>query len=146
MEIQTHVDIDAPPERVWAVLTDFEHQAWNPFFREIRGEVREGARLLVRLRPPGGKTNTFKPVVTRAEPGRALSWLGTLGAGWVFRGEHSLRLEPLGAGRTRLHHGETFGGVLVPLLRRSLDTDTRRGFEAMNEALKVEAERGGPSA
>ena len=130
MQVQTQVDIDAPPERVWAVLTDVERQAWNPFLREIRGEVREGARLLVRLGPPGGKANTFKPVVTRAEPGRALSWLGTLGAG-----------------RTRLHHGETFGGVLVPLLRRSLDTDTRRGFEAMNEALKVEVERGsGPSA
>ena len=144
MEIQTSVDIDAPAERVWAVLADFErYPAWNPFVREARGEVREGARLVVRLGPPGGSVRTFKPVVTRAEPGRALSWRGTLGAGWVFRGEHTFRLEPLGAGRTRFHHGETFGGLLVPLLRKSLDTDTRRGFEAMNRALKAEAERGG---
>ena len=146
MEIQTQIDIDAPPERVWTVLTDFERQAWNPFLREIRGEVREGARLYVRLGPPDGSVNTFKPVVTRVEPDRAFSWLGTLGAGWVFRGEHSFRLEPLGAGRTRFHHGEVFGGLLVPLLRKSLDTDTRRGFEAMNRALKAEAERGSASA
>lgn len=143
MEIQTHADIDAPPERVWAVLVDFErHPAWNPFIREIRGEALEGARLLVRLGPPGGSAMTFKPVVTEAEPGRALAWRGTLGAGWLFRGEHTFRLEPLGAGRTRFHHGEAFGGLLVPVLRRSLDADTRRGFEAMNAALKAEAERG----
>ncbi|MDT0631895.1 SRPBCC domain-containing protein [Rubrivirga sp. S365] len=141
MQIQTQIDIDAPPERVWAVLTDFERQDWNPFIHEIRGEVREGARLFARLGPPGKKPMTFKPVVTRAEPGRALSWRGTLGAGWLFRGEHAFRLEPLGAGRTRFHHGEAFGGLLVPLLRRSLDTDTRGGFEAMNRAIKAEAER-----
>ena len=142
MQIETQTDIDAPPERVWAVLADFgRHPDWNPFVREIRGEVREGARLLVRLGPPGKRPMTFRPVVTRAEPDRALGWLGTLGAGWVFRGEHVFRLEPLGDGRTRFHHGETFGGLLVPLLRRSLDTDTRAGFEAMDRALKAEAER-----
>jgi hypothetical protein len=31
---------------------------------------------------------------------------------------------------------ETFGGVLVRPLRRSLDTGTRAGFEAMNAALR----------
>ena len=142
MEIETQIDIDAPPERVWDVLTDFErHPEWNPFIREIRGEVREGAPLYVRLGPPDGKPMTFKPVVTSAEPARSFSWLGTLLAPWVFRGEHEFRLDPLGAGRTRFHHGEAFGGVLVPVLRKSLDTATRRGFELMNEALKAEAEK-----
>lgn len=142
MEIKTQIDIDAPPERVWAVLTDFErHPTWNPFIREIRGEVREGARLHVRLGPPDGKPMTFKPVVTSAERASSFAWLGSLLAPWVFSGEHRFRLEPLDGGRTRFHHGEAFGGVLVPLLRKSLDTDTRRGFELMNEALKTEAER-----
>lgn len=142
MEIQTHIDIDAPPERVWSVLTDFErHPTWNPFIREIRGEVRQGARLHVRLGPPDGNPTTFTPVVTRAEPNRELSWLGLLVTSWVFRGEHAFRLEPLGDGRTRFYHGESFGGVLVPLMRKRLDTDTRRGFELMNEALKREAEK-----
>ena len=143
MQIQTHIDIDAAPERVWAVLTDFtRHPSWNPFIREIRGEVREGARLYVRLGPPDGKPMTFKPVVTQAEHGRSFAWRGTLLAAWVFSGEHAFRLEALGPARTRLHHGEVFGGLLVPFLKRSLNTDTRRGFELMNEALKREAEQG----
>ena len=141
MEIQTHIDIDAPPERVWTVLADFErYPDWNPFIREIRGDVRQGARLHVRLGPPGGKTTAFTPVVTRVDSGQALAWLGTLGFSWIFAGEHVFRLEPLGESRTRFHQSESFRGVLVPLLRKSLDTDTRRGFERMNEAIKREAE------
>lgn len=141
MTLQTQIDIDAAPERVWEVLTDFPaHADWNPFIREISGEVREGARLHAVLGPPGGTPMTFRPTVVRAEAPRAFSWLGTLGASWLFRGEHRFRLEPLPGGGTRFHHGEAFGGVLLPVLRRSLDTDTRAGFEAMNAALKARAE------
>lgn len=142
MEIHTQIDIDAPPDRVWSVLTDFErHSDWNPFIREIRGEVREGSRLYVRLGPPDRKPMTLKPVVTKAEPNRTFSWLGQFLASWVFQGEHTFRLEPLGADRTRFHHGEAFGGVLVPVLRSSLENNAPRWFERMNEALKAEAER-----
>ena len=142
MEIRTQIDIDVSPERVWSVLTNFAHHPdWNPFIREIRGEVRKGAKLYVRLGPPDGKPMTFKPVVTSVEPARSFCWLGTLVTPWLFTGDHKFRLEPLGSGRTRFHHSETFGGLLVPFLKRSLDTDTRRGFELMNKALKTEAEK-----
>ena len=39
-------------------------------------------------------------------------------------------------------HEERFTGLLVPLFRKSLDTGTRRGFETMNEALKLRVESG----
>lgn len=142
MHLATSIDIAAPPSRVWAILLDFErHPSWNPFIRTISGEPRVGERLHVVLGPPGAKPMTFKPTVTQAEPERGFAWTGTLGAKWLFSGEHTFRLEPLPSGGTRFHHSEAFGGVLLPLLRKSLDTDTRRGFEAMNDALKTEAER-----
>ena len=40
----------------------------------------------------------------------------------------------------RFTQREEFRGVLVPLLWKQLDTRTRAGFEAMNEALKARAE------
>ncbi len=141
MTLQTHVDIAASPERVWQVLTDFaRHPEWNPLIRHISGNPRVGERLHVELGPPGKKPMAFRPVVLEAEPNRAFVWRGALGAGWIFAGEHFFRLEPHEDG-TRFHHGEVFSGVLVPLLGKSLDTDTRAGFEAMNRALKGEAER-----
>jgi hypothetical protein len=58
----------------------------------------------------------------------------------VFDGEHVFELEPLDTGGTRFVHRESFRGILVPPLAKTLDTKTRRGFEAMNQALKDEVE------
>jgi hypothetical protein len=46
----------------------------------------------------------------------------------------------------RFVHREEFTGILVPLLWRSLDRDTRRGFEEMNRRLKELAEGSGRPA
>ena len=51
-----------------------------------------------------------------------------------------LRDEATEPGGTRFVQGETFRGVMVPLLRRTLERDARRGFEMMNDALKRRAE------
>ena len=60
--IESHIHIDAPPERVWAVLTDFPAFAdWNPFVTSISGVPAPGARLEVRLCPPVGMAMTVKP-------------------------------------------------------------------------------------
>ena len=45
-ELRREIEIDAPPERIWAVVTDFgAYSEWNPFIRRISGGLREGARL-----------------------------------------------------------------------------------------------------
>ena len=139
-ELSATIDIDASPDRVWSVLSDFgSYGEWNPFIRRIAGRPEEGARLDVRIEPPGGRAMTFKPTVLEAEPGRVLRWLGRLVAPGVFDGEHSFQLEPVGDSRTRFVQAERFTGVLVPLLGRALER-TERGFGEMNEALKRRAE------
>ncbi len=140
-EIVTEVSIDASPDHVWRVLTDFpSHAEWNPFVRQISGSLDVGARLTITVAPPGGKGMTFRPVVRAASPGRELRWLGRWLVPGLFDGEHYFRLSPTGPSATRLVHGETFSGLLVPLLRSSLDSGTRAGFEAMNNALKARVE------
>jgi hypothetical protein len=140
-ELATEIEINAPAETVWAILTDLDRFAeWNPFIREIEGEVRQGARLRVRIEPPEGKGMTFTPTVTRVDPPRQFSWLGRLVLPGVFDGEHIFEIFPAGAGRVRLVQREEFSGLLVPLLWSGLDTDTRQGFESMNTALKERAE------
>ena len=141
MELVTHIDIDAPPERVWEVLTDFDHyHEWNPFAR-VAGRPTQNARLHVELTPPGGRTMRFRPTVTRVEHGRDLRWLGHLLRPGVFDGEHRFVLEPLdGGNRTALTHAEVFTGVLSPLAGRVVRAGTQCGFEAMNVALKRRVE------
>jgi hypothetical protein len=139
-ELKTFVELNAPPERVWRTLTAFAaFPLWNPFIREASGELKEGARLRVKLELHGSRPWVFRPTLLRFEPNRELRWLGRLFIGGLFDGEHRFLLEPKGGG-TRLVQAETFSGWLLPLLWPSLEQGTRRGFEEMNRALKARVE------
>lgn len=139
--IYTDVKIDAAPDRVWSLLTDFEsYPDWNPFIQRIEGHARKGARLDVLLKPPDGRAMRFRPTVERLDPPRTFSWKGRLLLPGLFDGHHIFEIEPLGPTRVRFVHREDFRGMLVPLLWNQLDTTTRRGFEAMNAALKARVE------
>jgi len=141
-ELRSEIEIHAPAERVWWVLTDFaSFPQWNPFIRRAGGDIRKGQRLEVRMQPSGAAGMTFRPTVLIAEPGRELRWIGHLLIPGLFDGEHIFTIEPLGANRVRFVQREIFTGILVPLLAKSLDTNTRRGFEEMNRALKARAEQ-----
>jgi hypothetical protein len=142
MELETNIDIQASPEAVWKVLTDFEHYGdWNPFIEEMRGEAAAGERLEVRMTPPDSRAMTFKPIVTRAVPEQELRWRGRLWVPGLFDGEHSFEIDRSTDRSVRFTQRETFSGLLVPLLARYLKTKTRRGFEQMNQALKERVEQ-----
>jgi hypothetical protein len=141
-EIKTEVVIEASPERVWKVLTDYEnHPAWNPFIRSISGGKRENEKLVVSLKPPDGKAMTFHPKIIKFDTTKEFRWKGKLGVKGIFDGEHYFILEKLNSKRTRFTHGEKFSGILVPMMGGILEK-TKYGFEQMNKAIKKESERG----
>jgi hypothetical protein len=57
----------------------------------------------------------------------------------IFDGEHRFRIEPIRDG-VRFHQGERFGGLLTSIMPSSSFEAIRRGFEAMNRALKARAD------
>ena len=139
--LHTEIEIAASVEQVWAVLSDFtSYPEWNPFIKSVAGVPEQGTRLKVTIQPSGGKAMSFSPIVLTAEPGRELRWLGRVLLPGIFDGEHRFVIERLGKGKLRFQQSERFSGLLVGLLRRSLDRDTKRGFEEMNLALKARAE------
>ncbi|MDT0278243.1 SRPBCC domain-containing protein [Blastococcus goldschmidtiae] len=134
--ISAAVDIEAPPDAVWARLTDLAGYAdWNPFIPSASGELRPGERLSLRLQPPGGRALPIRPTVTEVVEGSAFEWLGHLGVPGLFDGRHRFELTPTAQG-TRLVQSESFSGVLVRPLRGFLDGGTLAGFRAMNDALR----------
>ena len=57
----------------------------------------------------------------------------------IFDGRHRFELEETSGG-TNLTQSEDFRGALVRFMRRSLDSQTLKGFAAMNATLRVRAE------
>jgi len=141
-EINSEIEISASPEEVWKALTDFEgFREWNPFIRPVVGEAKEGARLRVQIRPPGGRAVAFRPAVTKVARNRELRWRGRLWLFGLFDEEHIFEIEPLEAGRVRFVQREAFSGLLVPLMTTRID-QALSGFEEMNRALKERVEAG----
>jgi hypothetical protein len=141
--IRSAIEIRAPLNDVWQILTDFSaYPEWNPHIRQVRGEPRVGGRLTIRSQPPGGRTIVLRPMVVAWTPPTELRWRGTFISRLLFTGEHGFRLEQLDSARVRFHQDETFSGVLVPLYGRLRLTRTREGFDQMNEALRERAESG----
>lgn len=142
MLLKTQITINATPEKVWAILTDFNNYPnWNPFVTSLKGEVKVGNKITVRLEPPDANVNNFKPTVTALETNKIFSWLGVLLFRGFFAGEHKFELTDNGNGTTTFTQSEDFIGILVPLFKKQLNNNTRRGYEAMNNKLKELAEQ-----
>ena len=140
--IKSGIDINAPPSRVWGVLTDFAAMpSWNPFIRSISGELRQGARLSALIGSPENRAMRFSPKVLVVRPEQELRWKGHFLIPGLLDGEHYFLLEPNGTG-VRFIQGELFTGILVRLMRSSLSA-TEEGFKDMNTALKQRAESRG---
>jgi len=106
-QIRSEIEIDAPAERVWTMLTDFQaFSEWNPFVRRASGEVETGARLDVYIKPPGGMGMSFHPTVLKAETDKELRWLGHFILPGLFDGEHFFRIEPSEDSRVQFVQGE----------------------------------------
>jgi hypothetical protein len=142
LHLKTSIEIHASADRVWSILTDFAaYPAWNPFIRSIQGAQVSGATLNVTLRPAGGAAMSFKPRVLSLVSGKEIRWKGQVLFPGVFDGEHYLQIDEANVGTVQFTQGEVFSGILVPLLFRGrLRTGTERGFQAMNQALKLRAE------
>lgn len=83
-ECSVAVEIRAPAERVWALLTDAEDMArWNSTLTTIEGPIELGST--VRMRVPEAPDRTFKPKVTRSS--RIARWSGARAirsCSWAF--------------------------------------------------------------
>ncbi|MBN2297450.1 MAG: SRPBCC domain-containing protein [Deltaproteobacteria bacterium] len=141
LTLRTEIQIAATPERVWNILMDFPaHGQWNPFVRSLEGTPRVGETLKVFIQPPGGRGMQFRPKVLVVEVAREFRWKGKLLVTGLFDGEHFFILEQTPDGTVLFTQGEIFSGLLVPLMKKSLEGPTKNGFIAMNEALKRLAE------
>ena len=129
------IEIAAPREVVWEVLTGFEQwPQWNPEVKSmsLKGPVEPGTEFRWKAGPA-----TIVSTLEQVDPPGYIRWRGrTLS----IKALHEWRFEPSNGG-TRVESDESFSGLLVRLFRGSLQKTLDRSTESGLVQLKRESER-----
>lgn len=134
--ITTQITIKAPVESVWNDFINFAaYPSWNPFIHSVNGELIPGKTIKAKI-----GNMSFSPRILEHQPQIRFSWQGKLGIRGIFDGKHQFELEDAGNGTTIFTQSEKFSGLLVPFLKKKLNSEIKNGFIAMNLALKQRCE------
>jgi len=146
--IYTTIDIQAPPDRVWAAMRDIEHwNEWTPTVTSVRsldpGPLAVGTRAIVRQ----PKLLPARWQVTEVEKGRGFTWI-MRGPGILVTARHSIEGAANGSRATL---SLDFSGPLGPLcarLTRGLNArylaiEARGLKKHAEEAATIQASAGG---
>lgn len=135
VESRREIEIAAPPEVVWDVLTSFEQwPQWNPDVKSVSfgGLLAPGSEFRWKAGP-----GTIVSTLEQVEPPWFIRWRGRT---MSIKAIHEWRLEPRDGG-TRVETEESFSGLLARLFRRQVQKTLDRSLSEGLEHLKREAER-----
>ena len=137
IECAVGINIQAPPNRIWALLTtagDFSR--WNSTVKSIEGNIALGERI--KLRATIAPERIFKLTVSELVPEKVMVWSD--GTAPMFKGVRTYTLTPKANGSTDFSMAEVFSGLMLPLIAGSLP-DFGPTFEQYAADLKREAEQ-----
>lgn len=131
---KSEIEIAAPPDAVWEVLTAFE--SWPSWLRDVKSMSIEGpvaGGTIFRWKAGPG---TITSKIERVEPPRLIAWTGhTFGINaihfWHFEARDSA---------TFVRTEESYEGLVARLLRRSLQKTLDRALDDGLQDLKAAVE------
>lgn len=135
------VEINAPVEKVWQILVDFEHYPqWNPFTYRVETDLKVGSPvdLYVKLPSRGSRLQTeyIREVV---EPTK-LSWGMEMGSKYLLTALREQYLTPISETRCSYYSTDLLQGGLTPIVKLLFAKSIQQGFNNMAYALKQRAE------
>lgn len=139
--IKTEIVINAPKERIWQVLTDFESYGdWNPLIPKIICQGSLGTKVTIHLKNKG-LTIPINAKVSDYAINRKFAWSGPelKAAHSVIKAKHSFEIIEIEKGTCLFKHEETFDGFLPRLLWLGI-SKLEASYSEMNTALKEKAE------
>jgi uncharacterized protein YndB with AHSA1/START domain len=131
--------IQAPPERVWAVLVD--GPAWSSSdsgVDALEGRIAPGETITIRSKAAPGRA--FPVKVTTFEPGSRLVFSGGMPLG-LFKGVRTYSLAAGPDGATTFRMREEYSGPLLGMMWRSMP-DLGPSFSQFANGLKRQVEGG----
>lgn len=128
--------IAAPPERIWATLTDRAAIVSGGLgITRLEGEIKPGGKLKLWTEANPGRAFALR--VTEFAPGKRMVWEGGMPFG-LFKGVRQYNLTPQ-AGGTEFHMREEFSGPMLALIGASIP-DLQPSFEKFADGLRALSE------
>ncbi len=141
-EVSASAEIDAPIDRVWATLVDFErYPTWNRFTPEVHATLEVGAPVHMQVDMPRRSRRRMTEWINRVDPPRTLCWGVHLGSRWLLCANRWQQLETLDEDRTRYHTVDRLSGLLAPLVMLLYGEPMRRGFQSVADGLAAMFEK-----
>jgi len=138
--VEHRIGIQAPAEVIWGLIHDLASwETWNPTYPKASGDIHIGSTLEMTLQLPGQTPQQIKPLVLEWVPNEQLHWRLSMMGGLVKTTRY-IEIENLAEASCIVSNGEFFAGIMGPTAVRRMGGSIRRGFAAMNEALKARAE------
>ena len=139
VRLRTSIEIDAPHDVVWGVLTDFAAlPEWSSGLRGLEGDFHDGGQVTVVFRG-FGRDQTFEHELKFFEEGRQFGWADR--ATGIFTDRHVYRVEPLLNGRTRFVQSDEPQGAVIRLFGSTIARQTVSVYQLFNRELKARAEQ-----
>ena len=135
--VETSVAIQAPANKVWAVVGTLEHyKSWNR--ATLFGRAATPGKLqLMRVRL-GALWLPVPVLIRHCDARQGLRWTG--GIPGLITGSHYFRVEAGDETHARLVQGEDFSGLLVPVLLPLLDSTLAALYAGINADAKAASE------
>ena len=137
MQCGVAINIQAPQERIWSLLTTAaEWPNWNSTIESLEGTIALGET--VKLKVPYAPGRTFNLKVKELVPQQKMVWGD--GMAPMFKGVRTYKLTPQSNGSIDFSMVEAIGGIMLPMIKGSLP-DFGPPFEQYAADLKAAAEK-----
>ena len=141
--VKTEIEIYAPPEKVWGIITDIDKwHEWSPTINNSAGEAVVGSTVTITMmsKEEGKDGPKYSPKIIQMDEPMYFHWRANMMAGFIFTNDKIIELEKTDAG-TKLTHTETFKGLMAVLMKGQMEKGVPPMLTMMNDALKQLAEK-----
>ncbi|MFK7994891.1 MAG: SRPBCC family protein [Granulosicoccus sp.] len=141
--IKTEIEIQAPPDKVWGILSDVgKWHEWSPTINASEGKAAVGSTVTITMmsKEAGKDGPTYSPKILSMDAPTYFHWRAHMIAGFIFTNDKIIELTETELG-TKVTHKETFKGLMAALMKGQMDKGVSPMLTMMNDALKELSEK-----